>query len=84
MNGRILLRDGLITIKDIEECIVKGNGKKLGIKLPAWSILQCLLASAKSHSSGLVICKFFLILYPQCDVYYFVFLITIIVIEFCS
>lgn len=56
VNGRILLRDGLITPKDIEECILKGNCKKLGIKLPAWSILQCLLASAKSNSSGLVIC----------------------------
>lgn len=55
VNGRMLLRDGLIDVKDIEECIVKGRCKKLGIKLPAWSILQCLLASAKSESSGLVI-----------------------------
>nr|XP_043630894.1 uncharacterized membrane protein At3g27390 [Erigeron canadensis] len=55
VNGRILLRDGLIDVKDIEECIMKGNCKKLGIKLPAWSILQCLLASAKSESSGLII-----------------------------
>lgn len=58
VNGRILLREGLINIKDIEECIVKGNCKKLGIKLPAWSILQCLLASTKSDSSGLVIGMF--------------------------
>jgi hypothetical protein len=56
VNGQILLRDGLITLKDIEECILKGNCKKLGIQLPAWSILQCLLESAKSNSSGLVIC----------------------------
>ncbi|KAK9284741.1 hypothetical protein L1049_023918 [Liquidambar formosana] len=55
VNGRILVRDDLINVKDIEECILKGNCKKLGIKLPAWSILQCLLASAKSDSSGLVI-----------------------------
>ncbi|XP_022758877.1 LOW QUALITY PROTEIN: uncharacterized membrane protein At3g27390 [Durio zibethinus] len=55
VNGRILLCDGLITIKDIEESIVKGNCRKLGIKLPACSILQCLLASAKCDSSGLVI-----------------------------
>lgn len=60
VNGRILLREGLINIKDIEECIVRGNCKKLGIKLPAWSILQCLLASAKSDSSGLVIGGFHL------------------------
>ncbi|CAK9167173.1 unnamed protein product [Ilex paraguariensis] len=55
VNGRILFRDGMIDIKDIEECLVKGNCKKLSIKLPAWSILQCLLESAKSDSSGLVI-----------------------------
>ncbi|XP_076946402.1 putative membrane protein At3g27390 [Bidens hawaiensis] len=55
VNGRILFRDDLIDVKDIEECIVKGRCKKLGIKLPAWSILQCLLASAKSESRGLVI-----------------------------
>ncbi|XWS47285.1 hypothetical protein CRYUN_Cryun14cG0139400 [Craigia yunnanensis] len=53
-NGRILLRDGLISIKDIEECILKGNCRKLSIKLPAWSILQCLLASANCDSSGLL------------------------------
>lgn len=56
MNGRIVLRDGLISVKEIEECILKGNCKKLGIKLPAWSLLQCLLTSAKSNSDGLVIC----------------------------
>ncbi|EOX93587.1 Uncharacterized protein TCM_002466 isoform 1 [Theobroma cacao] len=55
VNGRILLHDGLITIKDIEECIVKGNCRKLGIKLPALSLLRCLLASAKCDSTGLVI-----------------------------
>ncbi|KAM0070955.1 putative membrane protein [Helianthus debilis subsp. tardiflorus] len=55
VNGRILFRDGLLDVKDIEECIVKGKCKKLDIKLPAWSILQCLLASAKSESPGLVI-----------------------------
>nr|GEZ76579.1 uncharacterized membrane protein At3g27390 [Tanacetum cinerariifolium] len=55
VNGKILFRDGLIDVKDIEECIVKGRCKNLAIKLPAWSIMQCLLASAKSESSGLVI-----------------------------
>ncbi|KAG8489509.1 hypothetical protein CXB51_017554 [Gossypium anomalum] len=55
VDGRILLRDGLITIKDIEECIVKGNCKKLCIRLQAWSILQCLLTSAKADASGIVI-----------------------------
>ncbi|CAM8986855.1 unnamed protein product [Rhodiola kirilowii] len=54
INGRILLRDGLIEMKDVEECI-KGNFKKLAIKLPAWSILQCLVTSAKSDSPGLII-----------------------------
>lgn len=56
VNGRILLRDGLITLDDVGECILKGDCKKLGIKLPAWSILHCLLASAKANSSGLAIC----------------------------
>lgn len=55
INGRMLISEGLIDVKDIEECIVKGKCKKLGIKLPAWSILHCLLASAKSNSSGLVV-----------------------------
>ncbi|KAK7393782.1 hypothetical protein VNO78_22346 [Psophocarpus tetragonolobus] len=55
VNGRILLRDGLIGVKEVEECILKGNCKKLCIKLPAWSLLQCLLTSAKSNSDGLVI-----------------------------
>nr|GEX91435.1 hypothetical protein [Tanacetum cinerariifolium] len=41
--------------KDIKECIVKARCKKLAIKLPMWSILQCLLALAKSESSSLVI-----------------------------
>lgn len=56
VNGRILLREGLIDVKDIEDCMLKGNCKKLGVKLPAWSILQCLLASAKSETDGLLIC----------------------------
>lgn len=60
VNGRILLREGFIDVKDIDQCIVKGDCKKLGIKLPAWSILQCLLASAKSNSQGLLICISFL------------------------
>ncbi|OVA05111.1 hypothetical protein BVC80_8899g14 [Macleaya cordata] len=55
VNGRILLREGLIDVKDIEECILKGKCKKLGIKLPAWCILQCLLSSVKSNSPGLLI-----------------------------
>ncbi|XP_038902285.1 uncharacterized membrane protein At3g27390 isoform X2 [Benincasa hispida] len=55
VNGRILLQNGLITMENIEECILKGNCKKLSIKLPAWCILQCLLSSAKSNSSGLLI-----------------------------
>ncbi|KAJ8491109.1 hypothetical protein OPV22_012830 [Ensete ventricosum] len=55
INGRILLDEGLITVVDIEECIVKGKCKKLSIKLPSWCILQCLLRSAKSDSYGLLI-----------------------------
>ncbi|KAL5714410.1 hypothetical protein ACHQM5_016375 [Ranunculus cassubicifolius] len=55
VNGRKLLRDGLLGIKDIEECIVEGKCHKLGIKLPSWCILQCLLASAKSDMPGLLL-----------------------------
>ncbi|KAI5406612.1 hypothetical protein KIW84_053089 [Lathyrus oleraceus] len=55
VNGRIVLRDGLISVKEIEECISKGNCKILSTKLPAWSLLQCLLTSAKSNSDGLII-----------------------------
>ncbi|RDX81182.1 putative membrane protein, partial [Mucuna pruriens] len=54
VNGRILLRDGLISVGEVEECILKGNCKKLSIKLPAWSLLQCLLTSAKSNLDGLL------------------------------
>lgn len=71
MNGRILLRDGLIDLKDVEQCMLKGNCKKLGIKLPAWSILQCLLASAKSDSYGLVICMSFLLFFVLRSVLYY-------------
>ncbi|CAH9054781.1 unnamed protein product [Cuscuta epithymum] len=55
VNGRTLLREGLIAIEDIVDGIVKGNSKNLDVKLPAFSILQCLLESAKSYSVGLVI-----------------------------
>ncbi|KAL5148265.1 putative membrane protein [Glycine soja] len=55
VNGRILLRGGLISVGEVEKCILKGNCKKLSIKLPAWSLLQCLLTSAKSNSDGSVI-----------------------------
>ncbi|KAK9091808.1 hypothetical protein Syun_026719 [Stephania yunnanensis] len=55
MNGRLLMHEGLIDVTDIEECILKGKCKKLGIKLPAWSILQSLLKSARSNTDGLLI-----------------------------
>lgn len=55
MNGKILLKDRLIDAKDIEKCILKGDCRKLCVKLPAWCIMQCLLVSAKSDSSGLLI-----------------------------
>ncbi|XP_073147040.1 uncharacterized membrane protein At3g27390 isoform X2 [Henckelia pumila] len=55
VNGKVLLHEGLINVEDVQECILKGNCKKLGIKLPALSILQCLIKSSKSDSSGLVL-----------------------------
>lgn len=54
-DGNALLREGLISMQDIHDYIVKGNCKKVGLKLPAWSILQCILMSINSDSSGLVI-----------------------------
>ncbi|PKA49174.1 putative membrane protein [Apostasia shenzhenica] len=55
LNGRVLLKEGLISIEDIEDCIIQGKGNKLHIRLPAWCILQCLLRSAKSDADGLLI-----------------------------
>ncbi|XP_068666469.1 uncharacterized membrane protein At3g27390-like [Aristolochia californica] len=55
LNGRILLHCGLIDVADIEACILKGKCKKLSIKLPAYCILQCLLRSAKTDTSDLLI-----------------------------
>ncbi|KAG9448494.1 hypothetical protein H6P81_008459 [Aristolochia fimbriata] len=55
LNGRILLHCGLIDVADIEACILKGKCKKLSIKLPAYCILQCLLRSAKTNTTGLLI-----------------------------
>ncbi|KAL2938537.1 hypothetical protein RDABS01_021986, partial [Bienertia sinuspersici] len=55
VNGRQLLHDGVVDVKDIEECVVKGGCKKLGTALPAWCIMKCLLASAKSDSPVLVV-----------------------------
>ncbi|KAJ0965287.1 hypothetical protein J5N97_026425 [Dioscorea zingiberensis] len=55
LNGRMLMSEGLISLADIEECIIIGRCKKLSIRLPAWCILRCLLRSAKSDSYGLLI-----------------------------
>ncbi|CAO2814283.1 unnamed protein product [Amaranthus hypochondriacus] len=55
VNGRKLLHDGVINMKDIEECVVKRNCKKLATALPTWCIMKCLLTSAKSDSPGLVV-----------------------------
>ncbi|XP_051115346.1 uncharacterized membrane protein At3g27390 [Andrographis paniculata] len=54
-NGKTLLREGLISVQDIQDCIVKGNCKKLVVKLPAWSVLQTILTATKSDSDGLII-----------------------------
>ncbi|KAK9676638.1 hypothetical protein RND81_11G090300 [Saponaria officinalis] len=55
VNGMKLVQEGLINAKDIEDCVVKGDCKKLGIALPSWCIMKCLLVSAKSDSPGLVV-----------------------------
>ncbi|KAK1291793.1 putative membrane protein [Acorus calamus] len=55
LSGKFLLREGLIEVSDIQECLLKGKCKKLSIRLPAWCVLQCLLRSAKSDADGLLI-----------------------------
>ncbi|KAK1268903.1 hypothetical protein QJS04_geneDACA006665 [Acorus gramineus] len=55
LNGKFLLREGLIEVSDIQECLLKGKCKKLSIRLPAWCVFQCLLRSAKSDADGLLI-----------------------------
>ncbi|CAN6479673.1 unnamed protein product [Victoria cruziana] len=54
-NGRMLVQNDLITVQDIEEYLRKGKGKKLTIRLPSYCIMQCLLRSAKSNTSGLLL-----------------------------
>lgn len=55
-NGETLVREGLIKLKDIEDAKSnKDEGKVISIGLPAYSLLQMLLHSAKANSVGILL-----------------------------
>ncbi|WOL14363.1 hypothetical protein Cni_G23143 [Canna indica] len=55
-HGEIMIAEGIITHEDIKESrLNKGGSRILSIGLPAYSILQTLLFSAKTDSDGLVL-----------------------------
>ncbi|PON95235.1 Transmembrane protein [Trema orientale] len=53
-HGEILVSEGLITLKDIEDAGSK-DSRVIGIGLPAYCLLQTLLRSAKANSVGLLL-----------------------------
>ncbi|XP_008796032.2 uncharacterized membrane protein At3g27390-like [Phoenix dactylifera] len=54
--GDNLVSEGVITLEDIEEARSgKGGSRTVSIGLPAYSILQALLESAKANTDGLVL-----------------------------
>lgn len=55
-HGQSLVAEGIITSRDIEECLYgKDDSSVLKIGLPAYCILQCLLRSATAGSDGLIL-----------------------------
>lgn len=53
-----MVAQGLITLKDIEDAkLKKDSGSVISIGLPTYSLLQCLIRSAKANSPGLLLCK---------------------------
>ncbi|THU70804.1 hypothetical protein C4D60_Mb08t28860 [Musa balbisiana] len=55
-HGEVLVSEGVITREDIQESrSSKGGSRIISIGLPAYSILQALLLSAKSNTDGLVL-----------------------------
>lgn len=58
-HGEVLVSEGVITREDIQESrSSKGGSRIISIGLPAYSILQALLLSAKSDTDGLVLSKY--------------------------
>ncbi|RWW51681.1 hypothetical protein BHE74_00041941 [Ensete ventricosum] len=57
-HGEVLVSEGVITQEDIRESrSSKGGSRVISIGLPAYSILQALLLSAKTDTDGLVLSK---------------------------
>lgn len=54
--GEIMVSEGIITLKDIEDAKSnKDSGKIISIGLPAYCILQVLMRSAKANSAGILL-----------------------------
>ncbi|KAL2500216.1 hypothetical protein Adt_25766 [Abeliophyllum distichum] len=55
-HGEIMVSEGIITLKDIEDAKnKKGSGKVISIGLPAYCLLQALLRSIKANSTGILL-----------------------------
>ncbi|KAL7232692.1 hypothetical protein ACSBR2_010659 [Camellia fascicularis] len=55
-HGEMMVSEGLITLQDIEHAKSdKDSGRVISIGLPAYSLLQTLLRSAKANSAGLLL-----------------------------
>ncbi|XP_057481419.1 uncharacterized membrane protein At3g27390-like isoform X1 [Actinidia eriantha] len=55
-QGEIMVSEGLITLKDIEDAQSnKDSGSVLSIGLPAYCLLQGLMRSAKANSTGILL-----------------------------
>ncbi|GKV52382.1 hypothetical protein SLEP1_g58968 [Rubroshorea leprosula] len=53
--GEIMVSEGLITPKDIEDAKSTKGAKVVSIGLPAYCLLQCLLHSAQANSAGILL-----------------------------
>ncbi|KAK3183707.1 hypothetical protein Dsin_030993 [Dipteronia sinensis] len=54
-HGENMVRDGIITVKDIEDTKPNSGSKVVSIGLPAYCLLQALLRSAKMNSPGIML-----------------------------
>ena len=55
-HGEIMVSKGLINLKDMEKTNSKNDsGGVISIGLPAYSLLQTLIRSAKTNSAGLLL-----------------------------
>uniref|UniRef100_A0A5B6Z3C0 Transmembrane protein n=1 Tax=Davidia involucrata TaxID=16924 RepID=A0A5B6Z3C0_DAVIN len=55
-HGEIMVSEGLITIKDIEDAISNQDSSRvISIGLPAYCLLQTLVRSAKANSAGILL-----------------------------